>query len=115
MAQGEQIFLNAGLNKNEAKVMSCFFEQEPLFSREIERKLRMRQPEVCVVLGDFTKRGWLTYEKKKGEGKGRPQQKYTLLKNKSNIIGDLLEKMHEDMLKIGQTITSLEELQKNIG
>ena len=98
--------INAGLGKKEAKVLSYFFEEDNALSREIEHKLRMRQPEVCIALGYFVKKGWLTYEKMKPQGKGRPQQIYSI-KDKKEVLTELINNLRKEQKKIEETIKKL--------
>jgi len=106
----QETLMDAGLKRNEAKLLSLFFEEDELFSRQIEHKMRMRQPEACTSLGLFVEKGWLKYKKIKSKGKGRPQQLYSLKESKKNIVGDLLAKMQEKMKTIEKTISDLEAL-----
>lgn len=107
MAQREQIFLNAGLDRKEAKVLNCFFEEDKLFSRQIEHKADLRQPEASVSLGCLVKKGWLTYKKVRGKGKGRPQHIYSLKENKNKILTDLINNLRKEQEKLEGTISKL--------
>lgn len=100
----EQRLMNAGLKKKEAQILSLFFEEDKLFSRDIEHMLRIRQPEACIALGHFVKKGWLKYKKILSKGKGRPQQLYSLKKSKSSILAELLDTMTKKKESIEQTI-----------
>ena len=99
--------INAGLSKKEAKVLGYFFEEDNALSREIEHKLRMRQPEVCLALIHFVKKGWLTYSTMMPEGKGRPQHLYTI-KDKKEILTELINNLRKKQKKIEETISKLE-------
>ena len=108
MAQKEEVFLNAGLDRNEAKVLNRFFEEDKLFSRQIEHELRMRQPEASIALGRLVERGWLTYKEIRGKGKGRPQHLYSLKESKKTIITELINNLRTEQEKIEKTISKLE-------
>ena len=110
----QETLMDAGLKKNEAILLSLFFEEDELFSRQIEHALRIRQPEACMSLGQFVKKGWLKYKKIMPKGKGRPSQLYSLNKSKEKIINNLLAKMHEEMKTIEKTISDLTEWQNKI-
>jgi len=64
-----------------AKVLAYFIENKgvQITSRELERAVDLRQPEVSLALGAFTERKWITELKpKESEGKGRPTKLYVL-------------------------------------
>lgn len=108
----QETLMNAGLKTKEAKILNLFFEEDKLFSRQIEHTLRIRQPEACISLGQFVKKGWINYKKIMPKGKGRPQQLYSLKVSKAKIINDLLAKIQGELKTIKKTISDLETLQK---
>ena len=110
MEQREELFLNAGLNKNEAKVLNYFFIEDKLFTRQIERNVDMRQPEACIALGHLVEKGWLTHKKIRHDGKGRPGQLYSLKKSKKTIIAELVNNLRKEQEKIEKIISKLEQL-----
>ena len=98
--------IDAGLGKKEAKVLNYFFEEDNALSREIEHKLRLRQPEVCIALISFVKKGWITYSTMMPEGKGRPQHAYSL-KDKKEVLTELINNLRKEQKKIEETIKKL--------
>ena len=110
MTQREEVFLNAGLNRTEAKVLSYLFEEsKPFLSRQIEHNADLRQPEASLALGYFVEKGWLTYEKIRRKKKGRPQQIYSLKKSKKTIIAELINDLRKEQEKIEEIISKLEK------
>jgi len=64
-----------------AKVLAHFIEKRgvEVTSRELERAVDLRQPEVSLALSAFTERKWVTELKPKtAETKGRPTKLYIL-------------------------------------
>jgi predicted transcriptional regulator len=64
-----------------AKVLAHFIEHRgiEITSRELERAVDLRQPEVSLALSAFTERKWVTELKPKtAETKGRPTKLYIL-------------------------------------
>ena len=68
----------------------------------------MRQPEACIALGHFVEKGWVTYKKVMGTGKGRPQQLYSLKKSKKIILTELINNLRKEQEKIEKPISKLE-------
>ena len=111
MAQREEVFLNAGLDKNEAKVLNYFFiEDKPFFSRQIEHNTNMRQPEASIALGRLVEKGWLTYKKIMHKKKGRPEHLYSLKESKKRILAELINNLRKEQEKIEETISKLEKI-----
>ena len=72
--------ITVGLRPHEAKVLAYLLEHKHSHSREIEKIMDLRQPEVCNALSSLQKLGWV---KKKGEERsiqGRPVYNYILAK-----------------------------------
>lgn len=98
-----------GMKDKEADVLNWFFQNTEGTSRQVERELQMRQPEVSVITSDFLGRDWLAYtEFKKGSGKGRPEKKYKLLKNKSEIMGQMADELTERINELHEARTTLQ-------
>ncbi len=81
--------INTGLNKNVAKALVYIASNEGAKSREIENAVRLRQPEVSISVKELREKGWVTTEKEKKEGKGRPVHLYYLDKPIEKIIANI--------------------------
>jgi predicted transcriptional regulator len=97
-----------GLNEKEAKVLSLLMDNKIVASRDFERMLDLRQPEVSVSLTNLQSRGWVrTGEKVKSDKMKRAGNTYELCYSQSEII-DELKKQYD--LKQVEFKTSLKAL-----
>jgi predicted transcriptional regulator len=83
------IFVDIGLKKNTARVLTILLKEINLTSREIERWADLRQPEVSLAITDLIKRRWVQKTDKNSENKGRPVHIYHLAIPVDNILDDL--------------------------
>lgn len=84
-----EAFIHIGLEKHQAKVLAFLLEKKSGHTRDIERGVDMRQPEVCLALLSLERRGWVTKTKEIQNKKGRPTYNYTLAKDVTEIVIDL--------------------------
>jgi len=103
-------FLKSGLLVTEAKVLQYLFEHDVAFSRDIERKMDLRQPEVSNAMKVFHKKGWIVKEKEKSRKKGRPLVKYILKKDKEKIINELISACNKKIAVLQKIVNELEEI-----
>jgi len=107
-----RIFEKAGMKTIEAKVLSYLFENNRGLSRDMERKMDLRQPEVSTSLSKFYKKGWVEREEISHEGKGRPQILFKLKKTKHKIIEELINNCNKklnNLIEIKENLTKLKE------
>jgi len=96
-------FISVGLRPHEAKVLAYLLEKTQGHSRDMEKEMDLRQPEVCTALTSLQNRGWV---KKKGEErsvKGRPVYNYMLAK-KPELILSALDSLAEKEIKRYESI-----------
>ena len=73
------------VSKTEAKVLLHLIKSKESLARNIEKATDLRQPEVSSAVRKLIGRGWVTHRDIKSEGKGRPQQMYSLVMSKADI------------------------------
>jgi predicted transcriptional regulator len=106
-------FASVGLRPHEAKVLLYLLENKHGHSRDIERIMDLRQPEVCNALSSFQKRGWVT---KKGEARslqGRPVYDY-ILKKSGIILSALEENAQKEITRYEGIKQKLKEVEKDV-
>lgn len=112
MKPKEELLMKAGLKKKEAQVLNYLLGNNGAFSRDLEHDLRMRQPEASIALTGFGDKGWVKYKNIKGNGKGRPQKKYTLAKSEKDILTEISKPLYELQKEINESIEAFEEIVK---
>ena len=82
-------------------------------SREIERTMFLRQPEVSMVLSAFRRYKWIKEKSmKKTGGKGRPVKLIKLSKSQDEIFKVLIAKMDKKIQESTKQKEGLKEIQK---
>lgn len=84
-----EILTNVGLKSNEARVLVVLFKGVKLTSREIERVVDLRQPEVSIAINQLISRDWAQVASLLTEKKGRPVKVYTLTRTVDDIIDQI--------------------------
>ena len=79
-------------------------------SRELEIKLKLRQPEVSMSMKDLCNRGWVGYEKVKKPGKGRPFHKYYLKVSKEDIVEQLKKEFENEIKRLHKKVDKIEKM-----
>ena len=99
--------LNAGMKRNSAKVLVYIALNSGTTSENVERAMRLRQPDVSVSVQELYDNGWLGRVSVRGTGKGRPKYVYTLSKPFGAIIEEVAAK---EMKKITEIEANLKKL-----
>ena len=89
--------MDGGLKSTEAKVLRFLFKNNSGQSREIERKMDMRQPEVSSAMNSFCKRKWIKITQIKNASKGRPTNVYTLSTSKEQILKEIKDTIEKEI------------------
>lgn len=103
-------FISVGLRPHEAKVLAYLLENIHGHSRDIEKIMDLRQPEVCNALSSLQDRGWV---KKKGEERsvqGRPVFNYMLAKKPAVILSVLEEVAQKEIKRYEDIIQKIKEV-----
>jgi len=90
--------MSTGMKKNTSKVLVFIALNSGTTSENIERAMRLRQPDVSVSVQELYDLGWLGRVSVRGTGKGRPKYVYTLSKPFSEIVNEI-EKSEKDKIK----------------
>ena len=83
------LFWDIGLKRNSARVLVLMIRDFDVTSREIERIVDLRQPEVSIALNDLLKKRWITITGQITENKGRPVKIYHLSRSLDDILEEL--------------------------
>lgn len=103
-----------GIKRKTAEVLLCIAENENIKSQEIERKTGLRQPEVSICVQDLKIEGWISEKHVKKEGRGRPENAYSLKADLNNIVSEIEEEKKEEIEQIEQNIHSIKELAEKL-
>lgn len=87
------LFWSIGLKRNSALVLTLMIKDEDFTSREIERIIDLRQPEVSIALSDLIKRDWVHIVLQITQNKGRPIKVYHIAKSLDEILDELKESL----------------------
>ncbi len=104
-------FISVGMRPHEAKVLLYLLEHLHGHSREMEKVMDLRQPEVCTALSSLQRKGWV---RKKGEERsiqGRPVFDYILAKKPGDIISSLEENAQKEIKRYETIIQKLKEVE----
>jgi predicted transcriptional regulator len=83
------LLIAIGMKKNSAKVLVFLASMSEATSREIERGLDMRQPEVSVAMKYLMDQDWIRHRESTHEKKGRAVRIYKLAKSMTVIINSI--------------------------
>lgn len=110
----EKRLANTGMKKNTATALVYIASNEGTKSRDIEADLRLRQPEVSIATKEIRQKGWVTTEKQKKEGKGRPIHLYYLDKPFNEIIQEIEKDQRAKIEKIEKNLEKIKELSEKV-
>ena len=112
-------FIEGGLKKNFARVLTLLSKKEELTSREIERGTDLRQPEVSIAINYLSKRKWARVSNLITENKGRPVKLYKLSMTLDEIVDEIeAEKKDEfehQMALLKETRGLIKDIKKDQG
>jgi predicted transcriptional regulator len=103
------LLIEVGTNKNVAKVLVFLANTPRATSREIERGIDLRQPEVSIALRLLLEQNWIRCSKSKAEGIGRPVKRYELARSIHEILDCIENKKKIDVSKKLAVIQKLRE------
>jgi predicted transcriptional regulator len=105
-----EILTNVGLKSNEARVLVVLFKGYDLTSREIERIVDLRQPEVSIAINLLIGRKWAQVSSLITEKKGRPVKVYSLSASIDAILDQIeaqIEGDYRSQLEIIERVRSM--------
>ena len=101
-------FVAMGLTEKESKVLSLLTEIKSVQTREFERLLDMRQPEVSMALKSLQSRGWVRNgDKKRCATMARSGNTYELAYSLEEIIADLQKQAEHKQKEFVDSIKAL--------
>jgi predicted transcriptional regulator len=98
-----------GMSRNIARTLSYLQNVDEATSVELERVVRLHQPEVSIAMKQLKERDWINEREKKKTGKGRPYKIYSLKVSFNDIIAQL-EK--QQMKAVDDAQTKIEKLKE---
>lgn len=98
-----------GMSRNIARTLSYLQNVNEATSVELERVVRLHQPEVSIAMKQLKERDWINEREKKKTGKGRPYKIYSLKVSFNDIISEL-EK--QQMKAVNDAQTKIEKLKE---
>jgi predicted transcriptional regulator len=98
-----------GMSRNIARTLSYLKSVDEATSVELERVVRLHQPEVSIAMKQLKERNWIYEREKKKTGKGRPYKIYSLKVSFNDIIAQL-EK--QQMKAVDDAQTKIEKLKE---
>ncbi|PKL60794.1 MAG: hypothetical protein CVV33_00835 [Methanomicrobiales archaeon HGW-Methanomicrobiales-4] len=106
------ILTDVGLKSNEARVLVVLFKGFDLTSREIERLVDLRQPEVSIAINLLIARKWAHISSLISEKKGRPVKVYSLSLSIDAILDQIEEQVEGDYRGQLETIERVRSMVK---
>jgi predicted transcriptional regulator len=105
-----QGLVSLGMNRNVASLITYLKDQEERSSRDIEKAMGLRQPEVSTAMQTLRENDWIIERNVKLESKGRPMTFYAL---RSTTIDDIInyyeKKKTEEFAQTMEAIQRLKE------
>lgn len=98
-----------GMSRNIARTLSYLQNVDEATSVELERVVRLHQPEVSIAMKQLKERDWINEREKKKTGKGRPYKIYSLKVSFNDIISQL-EK--QQMKAVDDAKTKIDKLKE---
>jgi predicted transcriptional regulator len=98
-----------GMSRNIARTLSYLHNVDEATSVELERVVRLHQPEVSIAMKQLKECDWINEREKKKTGKGRPYKIYSLKVSFNDIISQI-EK--QQMKAVDDAQTKIEKLKE---
>ena len=102
--------ITIGMSRNIARTLSYLQNVDEATSVELERVVRLHQPEVSIAMKQLKDRDWINEREKKKTGKGRPYKIYSLKVSFKDIIAQLEKQQMEAVDKTQTKIEKLKEM-----
>lgn len=98
------ILRELGFNRGTAKTLIYMLAEKTARTRDIERAMDLRQPEVSIGTKELRKFGILSVQDINKKGKGRPIHQYSLNKSVSEVNDFICEKMQKEIKNIKKNL-----------
>jgi len=105
-----KVLLRLGFPRPEAQTLIFLFKTGRVTTREIEKGVNLRQPEVSQGTNALINRKWIKASKIQTKGKGRPYYKYYLARSKKKILDDIQREIWKMIEQEHQNLITVREL-----
>ncbi len=102
--------ISLGMSRNAAMALAYMQNANSATSIELERSIRLHQPEVSIAMRQLKERDWITEREQKKTGKGRPYKIYSLKVGFNDIITQIETERKKTVDKARAKIERLKEL-----
>jgi predicted transcriptional regulator len=106
------ILISLGMSRNMAMSLAYLQNMNSATSIDLERVVRLRQPEVSITMKQLEERGWINEREEKMPGKGRPFKIYSLKVGFKEIIAQLEKQQQRAADEAKANVERLKELGK---
>jgi predicted transcriptional regulator len=101
-----------GMSRNIARTLSYLHNVDSATSVELEKVVRLKQPEVSIAMKQLKEHDWINEREEKKTGKGRPYKIYSLKVRFNDIIAHLEKQQKKAVNEARSRIERLKELGK---
>jgi len=108
-----QLFADLGMPKNLAKTLMYISQVDECCSREMEKVLGLRQPEVSIVMQELRRRRWAKKHDIKRKGRGRPVHVYKPAMHLPEILKAFEQEKLKEAENVKRDISELRNIIKN--
>lgn len=102
--------ISLGMSRNAAMTLAYLQNMNTATSLDLERSVRLRQPEVSIAMRQLKERDWIDEREEKKPGKGRPYKIYSLKVGFNDIIAQLEKQQRMAVDEAQAKIERLKEL-----
>jgi len=106
-----KLLIAIGLKETVAKVLVYLAHVPKATSREIERGVGLRQPEVSIAIRQLLERKWVAYEDTQERALGRPLRSYYLSKPVHSIVDRIETEKKEE---VNESLSQVKNLRNYI-
>ena len=104
-----ELLIAVGVPKNTANVFELLLDGMSRTSRQIERVVDLRQPEVSVALKNLC--GFVSVTEQASENKGRPNKVYTMSrKQRGGYLKKVVDEKQADITKVTETLEKIRDV-----
>jgi predicted transcriptional regulator len=106
------ILISLGMSRNMAMSLTYLQNKNSATSIDLERVVRLRQPEVSITMRQLKEREWIDEREEKMPGKGRPYKVYSLKVRFKDIVSQLEKQQKKVVDEAKANVERLKELGK---
>jgi predicted transcriptional regulator len=106
------ILISLGMSRNMAMSLTYLQNKNSATSIDLERVVRLRQPEVSITMRQLKEREWIDEREEKMPGKGRPYKVYSLKVGFKDIVSQLEKQQKKVVDEAKANVERLKELGK---